>query len=126
MRVQRLHHEGEPMVEKVQVVLEQMKEYQRQEEVRANEIFVGRDRDIQLIFGLLGIQSSDTDLTSEDKAIILKYHRTVKGNVSPSIRTSQGPVVQSVVSLTSSLRVISLTVVADSIYNILIFFAEKM
>ena len=37
-----------------------------------------------------------------------------------------GPVVQSVVSLTSSLRVISLTVLADSIYNLLIFFAEKM
>ena len=36
----------------------------------------------------------------------------------------QGPVVQSVVSLTS-LRVISLTVLADSIHNILIFFAEK-
>ena len=38
----------------------------------------------------------------------------------------QGPVVQSVVSLTSSLRVISLTVLTDSIYNIMIFFAEKM
>ena len=38
----------------------------------------------------------------------------------------QDPVVQSVVSLTSSLRVISLTVLADSIHNILIFFAEKM
>ena len=38
----------------------------------------------------------------------------------------QGPVVQSIVSLTSSLRVISLTVLADSIYNILICFAEKM
>ena len=37
-----------------------------------------------------------------------------------------GPVVQSVVSLTSSLRVISLTVLADTIYNVLIFFAEKM
>ena len=37
-----------------------------------------------------------------------------------------GPVVQSVVSLTSSLRVISLTVLVDSIHNILIFFAEKM
>ena len=37
-----------------------------------------------------------------------------------------GPVVQSVVSLTSSLRVISLTVLAASIHNILIFFAEKM
>ena len=40
--------------------------------------------------------------------------------------TSQGPVVQSVISLTSSLRVISLTVLADSVYNILIFFADKM
>ena len=37
----------------------------------------------------------------------------------------QGPVVQSVVSLMSSLRVISLTVLADSMYNILIFFAAK-
>ena len=37
-----------------------------------------------------------------------------------------GPFVQSVVSLTSLLRVISLTVLADSIYNILIFFVEKM
>ena len=37
-----------------------------------------------------------------------------------------GPVVQRVVSLTSSLRVISLTVLADSIHNILIVFAEKM
>ena len=36
-----------------------------------------------------------------------------------------GPVVQSVISLTSLLRVILLTVLADSIYNILIFFAEK-
>ena len=38
---------------------------------------------------------------------------------------SQGPVVQSVVSLTSSLRVISLTILSDSIHNSLIFFAEK-
>ena len=37
-----------------------------------------------------------------------------------------GPVVQSVVSLTSSLRVVSLTVLADSIYNTMIFFTEKM
>ena len=36
-----------------------------------------------------------------------------------------GPVVQSVVNLTCSLRVISLTVLADSIHNILICFAEK-
>ena len=43
-----------------------------------------------------------------------------------TVTIMQGSVVQSVVSLTSSLRVISLTVLADSIYNILIFFAEKM
>ena len=42
------------------------------------------------------------------------------------VDTHLGPVVQSVVSLTSSLRVISLTVLADSVYNILKFFAEKM
>ena len=39
---------------------------------------------------------------------------------------NQGPVVQNVLSLTSLLRVILLTVLADSIYNILIFFAKKM
>ena len=38
----------------------------------------------------------------------------------------QGPVVQSIVSLTSSLRVVSLTVLADPIYSILKFFADKM
>ena len=36
------------------------------------------------------------------------------------------PVVQSVVSLTSSLSVISLTVLVDSMYNILIFLAETL
>ena len=37
----------------------------------------------------------------------------------------QDPVVQSFFSLTSPLRVISLTVLADLIHSILIFFAEK-
>ena len=41
-------------------------------------------------------------------------------------RGIQGPVVQSIISLTNSLRVVLLSVLADSIYNILIFFAEKM
>ena len=36
-----------------------------------------------------------------------------------------GPVVQSFVSLKSLLRVTLLTVLADSMHNILIFFAEK-
>ena len=52
------------------------------------------------------------------------YFKTA--NVSAVFRKGQGPIVQSVVSLTSSLRVISLTVLADSIHNIPIFFAEKM
>ena len=39
---------------------------------------------------------------------------------------TQGPVVQNAISLTSLLRVISLTVLADSIHNILILFAKKM
>ena len=39
---------------------------------------------------------------------------------------NQGPVVQSVFSLTSSLRVILLTVLADSIYSFPIFFAENI
>ena len=47
-------------------------------------------------------------------------------NLQRNENSNLGPVVQSVVSLTSSLRVISLTVLQDSIHNILIFFAEKM
>ena len=64
------------------------------------------------------------------------FRHHVRGDVARSVdatpsilatnRQHQDPVVQSVVSLTSSLRVISLTVLADSIYNILIFFVEKM
>ena len=46
--------------------------------------------------------------------------------IKEKLKKYQGPVVQSVVSLTSSLRVISLTVLADSMYNFLKFFAEKM
>ena len=51
---------------------------------------------------------------------------TLPTNSTYSFSGNLGPVVQSVISLTSSLRVISLTVLTDSIYNILIFFAEKM
>ena len=54
---------------------------------------------------------------------LCKVMQHIKG---PDKRNNQGPVVQSIVSLTSSLRVISLTVLADLIHNILIFFAEKM
>ena len=48
------------------------------------------------------------------------------GRNKKNIYLDQGPVVQSVVSLTSSLRVISLTVLEDSIYNTLIFFAAHI
>ena len=46
--------------------------------------------------------------------------------LSGAMKKVQGPVVQSVVSLTSFLRVISLTVLADLIYYVLIYFTEKM
>ena len=49
----------------------------------------------------------------------------IRWDTKPEWYYNLGPVVQSIVSLTNSLRVISLTVLADSIYNSLIFFAEK-
>ena len=57
---------------------------------------------------------------------ILPGKHTHEGAFKAYENAAQGPVVQGVVSLTSSLRVISLTVLADSKHNILIFFAEKM
>ena len=53
---------------------------------------------------------------------VLRHHQW------PSYKFSKilGPDVQSVVSLTSLLRAISLTILADSVYNFLKFFAEKM
>ena len=57
-------------------------------------------------------------LTNTHLKTLLKCNLHVVGQ-------STGPSCSNVVSLTSSLRVISLTVLADSIYNILIFFAEK-
>ena len=58
------------------------------------------------------------------------YHMTCTqrrlGSAFVSVQPNQGQVVQSIVSLTSSLRVLSPTVLVESIYNILIFFAEKM
>ena len=49
-----------------------------------------------------------------------------RGSKASSENVNLGPVVQSVVSLTSSLRVISLTVLADSIYSILIFLLKNV
>ena len=65
---------------------------------------------------------------TENQVIVIRYVLYTAGdrNIGVFVQFHLGPVVQSVVSLTSSLRVISLTVLEDSIYNTLIFFAEKM
>ena len=60
------------------------------------------------------------------KKVVFEPYATSIDSNQPATPTNLGPVVQSVVSLTSSLRVILLTVLADSIHNIQIFFAEKM
>ena len=63
------------------------------------------------------------------KSFSINIYNIYDSSQAPSSTTADGilgPVVQSVVSLTSSLRVISLTVLADSIYSFLKFFAEKM
>ena len=57
--------------------------------------------------------------------MVINFFFTLRG-IGLFLEREQSPVVQGVVSLTSSLRVISLTVLADSIHNILILFAEKM
>ena len=67
--------------------------------------------------GLEVCAHSSIEVSQEDECVCPRCSRNHR---------IQGPVVQSIVSLTSSLRVISLTVLADSIYNILVFFAEKM
>ena len=80
MSAQRLHHDGQSMEEMVKHVIEQLKEARRQEEVRAHELFVGRDRDMQLILGLLGVNSfSRSNLTKEDKQTIQQFSDRIKG-----------------------------------------------
>ena len=80
MKLESLHHDGESMEAIVAKVIDQLKEHERLEEVKANEIFVGRDRDIQLILGLLGMQLRLTsELSSADKAFIRKHSPRVKG-----------------------------------------------
>ena len=64
------------------------------------------------------------DISVRNQSYYLSNH--VSASYSYKSNNNQGQVVPSVVSLTSSFRVISLTVLADSIYNILIFLAEKM
>ena len=61
-----------------------------------------------------------------EKSVMKKFYwRKRKNLTNKGNNKHQGPVVQSVVSLTSSLRVISLIVLADSIYSIMIFLLKK-
>ena len=76
---------------------------------------------------ILHANNKDADQTVQMHSLIFHWVQPSEGTFSHvAVHLIQSPVVQSFVSLTSSLRVISLTVLADSIYNILILFAEKM
>ena len=80
MRIMRLHLDGEPMESIVSKVIDQLKEHERQQEVNAKQIFVGRDRDIQFILGLFGIQSGPTsELSKADNTFIKNHSSRVKG-----------------------------------------------
>ena len=72
------------------------------------------------------MEITELNVTQHEKNDLISYAGYEGPDDQPANTHSLGPVVQSIVSLTSSLRVISLTILADSIYNILIFFAEKM
>ena len=71
-------------------------------------------------------QSARQRLMRHMPSCSIHFHTVTLSLIVFCVISKQGPIVQSVVCLTSSLRVILLTVLADSIYNILIFFAEKM
>ena len=77
------------------------------------------------LIGVLYLEPCQDQHKYQRSLISLSWHCLSVTQLPGSIK-NLGPVVQSVVSLTSSLRVISSTVLADSIFNILKFFAEKM
>ena len=85
---------------------------------------------VEICFGIAHLRISSifdrVICPDHDKGGVLSFHVLLTLNRLSKIVENWAPVVQRVVSLTSSLRVISLTVLADSIHNILIFFAEKM
>ena len=60
------------------------------------------------------------------KNLLVRNHWTDFNIILQKCSFGDPPVVQSVIRLTSLLRVISLTVLADSIHNILIFFTKEM
>ena len=71
------------------------------------------------------IKERSGDLKQEQKKATNRSTMGLTTDIDSQAPNHLGPVVQSVVSLTSSLRVISLTVLADSIYNILYFLLNK-
>ena len=87
-----------------------------------------KNKDFKTIFCSAGNQCYQRKVVPQVKLVIpTVVNRLISvGELRAVAIKHLGPVVQSIVSLTSSLRVISLTILADSIYNILIFFAEKM
>ena len=81
MAINQLHHEGLAMTYKVKQVLEHLKKLQQLQEVKASEIFVGRERDIQLIMALLGEQSSPrSELLAGEIELIRQWHGSIRGN----------------------------------------------
>ena len=69
-------------------------------------------------------------LVANVEVFVNKDRRVTLQNIADQFSTGKasvhlGPVVQSVVSITSSFRVISLTVLVDSIHSILIFLLKK-
>ena len=86
---------------------------------KASHIFSAKNISMRAIFN---DQSFNNTLTND----IISFEQLGPVKVLFFSRKVLGPVVQSIVSLMNLLRVISLTVLADSIYSFLIFFAEKI
>ena len=95
---------------------------------------LGPSQTVLLILSTLWANSADDKLMTFS-LLFLSYYNSIFIHISRNwliegillhFNKVQDLVVQSVVTVTSSIRVISLTVLADSIHNILIFFAEKM
>ena len=90
-----------------------------------NEKIYSRLLSAEILPNILSININQKNKQHHEKKSLVEGIKS-SGWLNGELTELLGPVVQSIVSLTSSLRVISLTVLANSIYNIMIFFAEKM